>query len=487
METVNIPSKCSVLIVDDDEALSGVLKSALASRADVTVCAGVNKAFTLIEANNFDLIIVDLLLPDGSGIDVLSFAKKRDDFAEVLIITGNATLESAAAAINLGAASYLIKPFPMPDFLASVDKLIASRLFHLKSLNMMKQTDFMAPVVKGHINDITSLYYFASKLMLSLEISEVMRITLEEVNSKIGAGFCSIGVKLLGYNEIYTMPAAGEFDKGQLTQFFENHWNSAFPYFDKEKFIAGGVALYTYKGRLGEAAGLSDLKCVNYPLVVIGKTVGGMSLWVSPDKEIEQGVNQYLYILTSVISPVIEHVYLDLQTRFQAKTDNLTGIANHRQFFEALEREIARANRKKSSFTLVLLDIDNFKSINDTYGHQVGDGVIIDLTKRLSANIRTGDAAARYGGEEFAMILPDADEEGALTLTDRICKDVAAAPFITPKAKFTYTASFGLAVYDGNKPESKDALISRADKALYRSKRDGKNRVTVSGKEADDA
>jgi len=485
MDALNIPSKCSVLIVDDDETLCGVLKSALDSRANVTVCASVNKAFTLIEANNFDLIIADLLLPDGSGIDVLTFAKRRDEFTEVLIITGNATIESAAAAINLGAASYLIKPFPMPDFLASVDKLTASRLFHLKSLKMMRQADFMAPVVKGHINDITSLYYFTSKLMLSLEISEVMRITLEEVNSKIGAGFCSAGVKLLGYNEIYSMPAAGEFNKEQLSQFFIDNWSSAFPYFNKEKFTAGGIALYTYKGRQGEAPCLSGLKCVSYPLVVIGKTIGSMSVWVTPDKEIEQGVNQYLYILTSIISPVIEHVYLDLQTRFQAKTDNLTGIANHRQFFEALEREIARANRKKSSFTLILLDIDNFKSINDNYGHQVGDGVIIDLTKRLCANVRTGDVAARYGGEEFGLILPDTDEVGALTLADRICKDVADTPFVSSKTRVTYTASFGLTVYDGNKPISKDALIEKTDSALYHSKRNGKNRVTVSGREAD--
>ena len=481
MSMKNIPSKYSALIAADDEELCGILKSALAQRMDVTVCAGVNKASALIEANNFDLIIADLLLPDGSGIDVLTFAKKRDEFAEVLIIAGNATLESAAAAINLGAASYLIKPFPMPDLLASVDKMIASRLFHLKSLKMMTQPDLMAPVVKGHINDLTSLYYFTSKLMLSLEISEVMRITLEEVNSRVGSGFCSVGVKLLGYNEIYSMPASGELNKEQLLNFFADHWNSAFSYFNKEKFAAGGIELYTYRGRKGEAVNLADLKCVNYPLVVIGKTVGCMSVWISPDKEIEQSVNQYLYILTSVISPVIEHVYLDLQMRFQAKTDNLTGIANHRQFFEALEREIARANRRKSAFTLVLLDIDNFKSINDTYGHQVGDGVIIDLAKRLTANIRTGDAAARYGGEEFGLILPDTDEGGALILTDRICKDVAAAPFVTPKAKFTYTASFGLVVYDGNNPVSKDTLIEKADKALYQSKRNGKNRVTVGG------
>ncbi|MDR0307033.1 MAG: GGDEF domain-containing response regulator [Chitinispirillales bacterium] len=486
MDTINILSKTSALIVDDDGVMAGVLKSALATRLNVTVCGSAGEAIPLIGANNFDIVVTDLTLPDASGIDVLTFAKSRDDFVEVLVITGNATLDSATAAINLGAASYLIKPFPISDFISSIDKMLASRLFHLKSLKLMKQSDLISPSVKGHESDITSLYYFASKLMLSLEISEVMRITLEEINQKTGTGFCSVGVNLLGYTEIYSMPVSGELNKEELSGKFADNWNSAFSYFEKEKFLNGGIPLYIYKGRQGEAGNLSNLKYHSFPLVVTGKTIGGMNVWIESDKEIEQSVNQYLYILTSIISPVIEHVYLDLQTQFQAKTDSLTGIANHRQFFEALDREIARANRKKSNFTLVLLDIDNFKLINDTYGHQVGDAVIINLTKRLVANIRTGDVVARYGGEEFGMILPDTGSGGALVLTDRICEAIAGSPFVSSKLQFTYTASFGLAVYEGGKPSRKDSLIKRADSALYKSKRDGKNRVTVSGGEADE-
>lgn len=478
--TVKSPLDCSVLVVDDEEAICQMLNTALSPRYNVTVCKSGKEALAHIEKRDFDLVVTDLMLPDISGIEVLTYAKSRDEFTEVLMITGYASLDTATAALNLGAGSYLAKPFSITDFLIRTEKMIASRLFHLKSLQLMKHSDFMDPAVKGHLSDITSLYYFTRKLMLSLEISEVMRIILEEANQKIGADFCCIGVNLLDYSEIYAMPRTGELDADQLREVLPQHWDEAFSLIDKEKFVQGDMPLFVYKGRQGEFNSVPDYHCISFPLIVTGKSIGTLSVFLDINKEILPDLNQFLHVLTSIISPVIEHAYMDLQARLQAKTDSLTGIANHRQFHEALEREIARANRKKSTFSLILVDIDNFKSINDTYGHQVGDAVIIDLTKRFTANIRTGDVAARYGGEEFCLILPDTDEPGAKCLANRICQAVANTPFTNSKYQFTYTASFGLAVYDGAEPVGKDVLIFRADEALYESKRAGKNRVTIS-------
>jgi diguanylate cyclase (GGDEF)-like protein len=315
--------------------------------------------------------------------------------------------------------------------------------------------------------------------MLTLEVSEVMRIVLEEVNRKVGAAFSSIEVDLLEYKEIYSMPTIGEIGRDHLDKVFSNDWDSAFLCIKKEDFKDGSVPHYIYKGRHGEFAGADEYKCLNLPLIVTGKTVGSLSVWTAVDKEIGHSLDQYLHVLTSITSPVIEHVYADLQARFQAKTDSLTGVANHRHFYEALEREIARSNRRRNKFALVLADIDNFKMINDTYGHQIGDAVIIELTRRLNANIRIGDLVARYGGEEFGVILPDTDLEGALVLLNRIHNSIAETPFVDAKHKIAYTASFGLTLYDGTTPIGKDELISRADKALYQSKRHGKNQVTV--------
>jgi diguanylate cyclase (GGDEF)-like protein len=361
--------------------------------------------------------------------------------------------------------------------------MVATRMFHLKSLQLMKRSDLVDPAIKGHIDDVTTLYHFTRKLMLTLEISEVMRIVLEEANRKADASFCSLEIAALEYKEIYSMPLAGEIGKERLEEIFAGSWGEAFACIDGELFRSGGVPHYVYKGRQGEFAHAPEYKCLNYPLIVTGKTIGSLTVWTAKDRDVPHRLDQYLHILTSITSPVIEHVYADLQARFQAKTDGLTGIANHRHFYEALEREISRANRKKSAFALVLADIDNFKRINDTYGHQIGDAVIIELTRRLNDNVRSGDVVARYGGEEFGVILPDADFDGAMALANRICASIADTPYVTAKHDIKYTASFGLAMYDGANPIDKDELISRADKALYGSKKSGKNMVTAGGAE----
>jgi len=478
-DTADAPARRSILVVDDDESICALLKAALSQRYDVTACLTGKEAIDRIGEGVYDLVVTDLVLPDVTGIDVLAYAKSRDEFAEVLMITGNASLDSAAAAINNGVSSYMQKPFSIPELRARVEKMIATRTFHLKSLQLMKRSDLVDPTVKGHIDDITTLFHFTRKLMLTLEISEVMRITLEEVNVKAGAEFCTIEIDLLEYREIYTMPTTGEINREHLDRAFAAHWGTAFTRLNREAFVNGDIPHYIYKGRQGEFAGKPEYRCVNYPLVVTGKTIGSLSVWLGAGAEIDHRLDQYLHILTSITSPVIEHVYADLQARFQAKTDSLTGIANHRHFYEALEREISRANRKKGTFALILADIDNFKMINDTYGHQVGDAVIIELTKRLNAGVRTGDVVARYGGEEFVMILPDTGIEGAVVLSTRICESVGESKFEVGKRSIPCTASFGVAIYDGNRPSGKDELIFRADKALYRSKSDGKNRVTV--------
>jgi diguanylate cyclase (GGDEF)-like protein len=186
-----------------------------------------------------------------------------------------------------------------------------------------------------------------------------------------------------------------------------------------------------------------------------------------------------MHVFTSMISSVVEHGYRDMQAKLQAKTDSLTGIANHRMLHETLEREMARADRYFRRFCLALIDIDDFKKINDTHGHLVGDAVLIDLARRMSEPIRRGDVLARYGGEEFALVLPDTALDGARTLAHRVCSSIASRPFAFAQTQVPYTISVGLTEYNGARPCQKDALIGEADAALYRSKQEGKNRVSV--------
>lgn len=472
-------SECNILIIDDEVLICSMLKNVLESKYQVKTCNTGKEAFALIDSIDFDVVVTDLKLPDMSGLDVLRYAKGKDEYTEVIVVTGFASLDSATLAINLGVYSYLMKPLSIPVFQIQIERAIATRLFHLKSIRLMQQSDNMEPEAKGHLSDITSLYFFLRKLMLSLEISEIMRITLEEVNQKTGAVLSVIGVNLLGFSELYSMPSMGDVDEKKLWDLFNKVYKNTQQTIEMEFVNNRKAPLYLFKGKIGDPIDLDSLYPVHVPMMVTDRAIGTLTVFFQNKKMYSSDLNLYLYVFSSIVSSIVEHGYSALQARQQAKTDSLTGIANHRLFHQTLEREIARANRKKGQFALILIDIDNFKNINDTYGHQVGDAVIIDLTRRISSIIRTGDVLARYGGEEFGIILPDTDKFGVETLALRILALVSSTPLEYSQHEINYTVSIGFVVYDGGHPVKKDALIEVADAALYESKRNGKNRVSL--------
>ncbi len=171
-----------------------------------------------------------------------------------------------------------------------------------------------------------------------------------------------------------------------------------------------------------------------------------------------------------------------LQTRLeqQALRDSLTGLYNRRYFDEALERELALARRRDYPVSLVLIDIDSFKMLNDSHGHQAGDAVLRALARYLSDNSRAGDLVCRWGGEEFVVVMPHTPREGALQRADFWRAAFAAEPVRFGDLMLNNTLSAGVAVWpaDGGAP---DALLKAADGALYRAKTGGRNRVVSAG------
>jgi diguanylate cyclase (GGDEF)-like protein len=174
----------------------------------------------------------------------------------------------------------------------------------------------------------------------------------------------------------------------------------------------------------------------------------------------------------------IENAALHETVGRQATTDELTGLANMRAFISIVERELERSRRFDTPLALVMVDIDDFKAVNDTYGHQQGDEVLAHVAAVLRNLSRELDAPARYGGEELAVVLPQTDAAGAEFLAERMREAVAAleVPRVRGSGTLTVTASFGVAAV----PESaldRGELVAAADAALYRAKRAGKNRV----------
>jgi diguanylate cyclase (GGDEF)-like protein len=179
--------------------------------------------------------------------------------------------------------------------------------------------------------------------------------------------------------------------------------------------------------------------------------------------------------LVSQAAIALENAELHHVVQRQATTDELTGLANRRRFMEALGAEIERLERFGGALTLVLADIDDFKRINDRFGHHVGDEALRRFAQLLTAELREIDVAGRLGGEEFAVLLPETDLEGGLVAAERIRRAVAESELVLSEAVHVrFTASLGIASHTG---EPADVLLQRADAALYRAKAEGKNQV----------
>jgi diguanylate cyclase (GGDEF)-like protein len=165
------------------------------------------------------------------------------------------------------------------------------------------------------------------------------------------------------------------------------------------------------------------------------------------------------------------------ELRARATFDELTGLLNRATIRERLQREFAQAMRTGAPASIVLADLDNFKHINDTHGHPVGDEVLREASKRLAARLRSYDELGRYGGEEFLAVLPGCSPSNAMQVAERMRESVGASPVNTSAGPIEITASFGVASVDIARSTSVDATISAADEALYRAKRAGRNRA----------
>jgi diguanylate cyclase (GGDEF)-like protein len=192
-----------------------------------------------------------------------------------------------------------------------------------------------------------------------------------------------------------------------------------------------------------------------------------------------------LQALASQGAIAIENARMHRLITKQASTDGLTGLANHREFQDQLRREVERAQRFNLPLSLMLLDLDDFKLINDRFGHLTGDSVLRVLSQILRGAIREIDCAARYGGEEFAIILPGTTAEGAARLGERVRMAIAERPVRHGEDRVvSVTASFGIATMP-NDGSTQVELVAAADAALYQAKRAGKNRIVIASAAAE--
>ncbi len=212
------------------------------------------------------------------------------------------------------------------------------------------------------------------------------------------------------------------------------------------------------------------------------KVVGLMSV-ARTGRPFSQADRELFDYLAAQAAVSIENVDLHESVQRQAVTDGLTGLFNHRRFQEVMSIEVERSKRFDQPLGLVMLDLDDFKTVNDRYGHLQGDQVLREVARVLLDTSREIDEPARYGGEEMAVVLPQTDLEGAVEFAERLRGriDDLDVPVLQGEGVVRITASVGAAALPDSAADDKDALVQAADAALYRAKRLGKNRVMKAG------
>jgi len=334
-------------------------------------------------------------------------------------------------------------------------------------------------LLEEEVSALRDLLEVARTVVSSLELDQVLQVILTSA-----LRFADIPA---GSIALY------ETARGELTLHAHQGLSPQFVGTEREEIPAGGVTDRTVSA--GEILSVSDTEnspfpinptvlgegirsLVFVPLKVQSRVAGILSLYDFVPRQFDQERLKLLDILASFAAMAIDNAQLHARTRLMAITDALTGLYNRRYFQQMFSRELNRAIRYGKPLSLIMLDVDDFKKFNDTYGHPHGDKVLGTMGDILLEALRGTDFAFRYGGEEFIVLLPETDFSSALHVAERLRESVEqkSAAELRGIVPHGVTASVGVVSYprDG---ETRDELLMSVDELLYQAKEYGKNRV----------
>jgi len=455
-----------ILIIDDDPNLRKTLSDILGMKGYETVSAeNGEEGLALLGRNGVDLALIDLGLPDIPGLEVLARIKTDFPRTGAIVLTGQATIDSAVDATNRGAFSYLVKPYP-------IDQLVN----HIRRALEKQQAE---EEIARHLIELERMN---AELKTLREISEAISHTLDMDELVQGVLQVLVRTKIFPFEVrggIYLVEQGGM----RLATFVSLSETVLQPCQEvcAEQCLCGR-ALATGKVVIsrddGENGG--QVRChpaperygrIIIPLKAVDTVVGLIALFTEPGTEVAESLKPLLISLGNQIGIAINNSRLYEETKSASFRDPLTGLANRRLLEIQLEKIFELAKRCGEHYSIIMLDIDYFKIYNDTHGHQGGDRLLASLAGILTAQMRMADYVFRYGGEEFLVLLPDTDFSMACDAAERLRAAVEKESGVT--------VSLGVAAYRDGMPD-KEALIGEADQAMYRAKQKGRNRAETS-------
>jgi diguanylate cyclase (GGDEF)-like protein len=480
-----------ILLVDDDEdeyfllreLISGHTKGRALYKYDLDWVSNYDEAVAAFAACSYDLYLVDYQMGNRTGLDLLRESAARACPAPVIMLTGQGSYETDLSAMQLGVADYLEKSqltLPLLDrsIRYAIERKQAEQ--HLETLVHERTKDLA--LMKKQAQELTALQKATSSLLQTLDPSRLMGQILDAAQEAIPsaerarlhlverqAGRAKKLTEIsLNDPRVCRVKLPDEI-QGPLTALTEG----------RSLLITDIQAESMLFSLLNNEQARQDIHSVILaPLVLDQEVLGALSLSATIPSAFSEADLRLLSSFAATATAAIHNAILYSETQNLATTDPLTGELNRRALFEMGQREIERFQRFDRPLAWIMFDIDQFKQINDTYGHAAGDRVLITVVERCCRVIRHIDIVGRYGGDEFVILLPETDHQTAREIAERVRASISDAPVETEAGAISVSVSIGVTEAS---PDTADLglLLNKVDQALYRSKRAGRNTVTV--------
>ena len=448
-----------ILIVEDDSFFREIFTDLLQEEGyRVEVAASGEEALEMIAGREYHLVVTDLVMRDVSGLDILSAVKRQDPAVAVIMVTGHANVETAIYALKNGAADYLVKPINHDEFRHIV-------------AHCMKQRRLMEENLE--LKELLSLFQVSQNIANCLEVERIYPLLMDALAKEVGAGrglgyFSEAGQLML--HEVKGVDQSHALLLGQAVisqcDLLDDGVNNLLSLKD---FLPDSEE---YGCDLHEAISLYIRQKSNLQGVIV--------LFNDPGRGLPQPGELNRKHITFLLDQA--SLALDNAARYSfAKDllyiDELTGLYNYRFLDVVLERELKRSERYGSSLSVLFLDIDLFKMVNDLFGHLIGSRVLREVGMLLRRSVRDVDAVMRYGGDEYTIVLVETGLEGAALVAERIRQTIESHTFARGDGlAIKLTVSLGYACSPDD-AASKNQLLEMADQAMYRGKAAGKNRA----------
>jgi diguanylate cyclase (GGDEF)-like protein len=456
-----------ILLADDDVQMLEMLSEFLRGLGyAVSAVADGWQAMEAIGATEFHLAVLDLMLPGYSGLELLSYLKSNAPRTEVILFTGHGGVDSAIQALRLGAYDYLLKgELRLEEFQAVVTRALERRRLSLNNRELLSNLrQAQKELAKQRGAELTQVRRIGEALAVPLTWEQLFHGLLNLIWDSLPLDV--LGLEFQGASQELSLEA------------FRRH--PTIPESGFEKFKAWLQARFKQERRENRHSGVEQGPLPEQPLpeILCEKVqVDGILAVIAAgrDTPFTQEETELFHIFVLQGEAALKNLVLFEEVKALAIRDGLTGLYNYRHFWELLSHEVELARRYGKPLSMLFLDLDNFKVINDTLGHPQGDAVLKTLAAYLQGAVRHADVVCRYGGEEFVLLLPHTPPEQAVVLAERLRQRISELTIPLPERDLQFTVSIGVA---GLKEGMSGAdLLDEADAALYRAKQAGKNKV----------